>query len=224
MTEACTTQRLIVLGRNSKVWASLQKCHLLANIPIIAISHVELVTFPFLPGDRVWVFSYSRSTNENYKLLKLLSKQEDIRVIYISSASTNVTSITRCYNYPRIKQQAMEDAISICDAKIINIGWVYNMVSELPSGLTAATSVDEIAMLMLEDISSSDRLLNLFHLVERPFRRGFEKKLYWWYGMLLKGCGRYPCLLRPVDLVLKLLGMRWYGYLYLSNRLWSTTI
>jgi hypothetical protein len=224
MAEAILARRLIILGRNSKVWQSLKKSNLLINTPILAIGHAELTTFRFFPGDNVLVFSYSRSVKENFLLLDYLSKQNKVSVFYISSASTNVTSITRCYSYPRIKQQALEDAIRICNAKIINIGWVYNVVTELPSGLTAATSVDEIAMLIQEGMPSSDRLLNLFHLVERPFQREFEQKLYRWYGKLIRGCGSYPCLLRPLDLILRILGMRWYGYLYLSNRLWSTTI
>jgi hypothetical protein len=224
MAEVILAKRLIVLGRNSKVWQSLKKSHFLVSTPILAIGHAELTTFRFLSGDNVLVFSYSRSAKENFLLLEHLSKQNKVSVFYISSASTNVTSVTRCYNYPRVKQQALEDAISICNAKIINIGWFYNVVEELPSGLTVATSVDEIAMLIQEGMPSSDRFLNLFHLVERPFRSGFEKKLYSLYGVLMKGCGRYPCLLRPIDLILRILGMRWYGYLYLSNRLWSTTI
>lgn len=224
MAEVILAKRLIVLGRNSKVWQSLKKSHLLVNASILAIGHAELTTFRFLPGDNVLVFSYSRSAKENFLLLEYLSKQNKVSVFYISSASTNVTSITRCYSYPRVKQQALEDAIRICNAKIINIGWFYNVVTELPPGLTAATSVDEIAMLIQEGMPFSDRFLNLFHLVERPFRREFEKKLYRWYGVLIEGCGSYPCLLRPLDLILRTLGMRWYGYLYLSNRLWSTTI
>lgn len=225
MVEPVFTQRLIVLGRNSKVWASLNKSPLLANIPIVAIGHAELPHFAFRSGDKVWVFSYSHSVNENRLLLETLARQQNISITYISSASTNVTTITRCYNYPTVKQQAQEDAVRLCAARIINIGWFYSNVTELPAGRTAATSVDELALTMQSpNNATTGHIVNLFSLVDRPFESQLEKVLYQLYGILLKGSGRYPCLLRPVDLILRMVGMRWYGYLYLSNSLWFTTI
>lgn len=224
MTEQIPAQRLIVLGRNSKVWASLKKSPLLADIPIVTIGHAELSDFTFSPGDKVWVLSYSRSVNENRLLLEILARQQDISVIYISSASTNVTEHTRCYNYPTVKRQAQEDAVRLCAARIVNIGWFYADAAELPAGCTAATSVDALAMAMRSADAVPSQIVNLFHMVDRPFGSQFEKTLYLLYGVLLKGSGRYPCLLRPVDLLLRMLGMRWYGYLYLSNGLWFTTI
>jgi len=224
MTEHPPPQRVVVLGRNSKVWRALKESPLLVGIPIVAIGHAELQNFAFRPGDKVWVFSYSRSVNENRVMLEILARQQDISVIYISSASTNVTSLTRCYNYPTVKQLAREDAVRLCTARIVNIGWFYADTTELPAGLTAATSVDALAMAMRSADGVPSMIVNLFHMVDRPFRSQLEKALYRLYGVLLKGCGSYPCLLRPVDLLLRIVGMRWYGYLYLSNRLWFTTI
>lgn len=224
MAKLSLTQRHIILGRNSKVWASLKRSSLLVNTSIVAISHKELPNFIFFPGDKVWVFSYSRSKCENHQLLRHLSTQKSISVIYISSASTNVTSITRCYSYPAVKQQAAEHAVKLCNAIIVNIGWFYNDVNELPSGITVATSSDELATLIRDGDVTKVESINLFHFVDRPFQGLFEKILYRLYGELIQGLGRYPCLLRPLDLLLRLFGIRWYGYFYLSNRLWFTTI
>lgn len=224
MSDPILSKRLIILGKNSKVWRLLKKSNFLAELPIFPIGHDDVENFEFLPLDQIWVLSYSRVPSENYILLKKLSNINNINVFYVSSASTNVNSITRCYNYPKIKQQAQEDAVSLCNARIITIGYFYEAVTDLPSGLTAATSVHQLAVAMRNIDNHSDQSVNLFRMVDRPFSTFFEKTLYVLYGQLLKRCGRFPCLLRPIDLVLRLVGMRWYGYLYLSNKLWSMTI
>lgn len=222
MSEYRAPRRLVVLGRNSKVWSALAGSTLLADVPLVALGHAELDDFGFQPGDHVWVFSYSRSADENRALLQILGQQQGIRVTYVSSASTNVTTLTRCYNYPAVKQQASEDAARLCAARVINIGWFYTDVAQLPAGRTAATSVHELAAAMLDDPKEVPG--NLFRMVDRPFSGVPEHAMYRLYGVLLKASGRFPCALRPLDLVLRMVGMRWYGYLYLSNRLWSTTI
>lgn len=224
MFDLITAQRLIVLGRNSKVWALLKESQLLSDLSIVAIGHAELLNFKFCHGDNVWVFSYSRSTQENRLLLEILSRQQNISVVYISSASTNVTSLTGCYSYPTVKQQAMKDAVRLCGACVVNIGWFYANPAELPSGNTAATSVDALAMAMRSVDADIQQTVNIFQMIDRPFASKFEKFIYQFYGAMLMACGRYPCLLRPIDFLLRAVGMRWYGYLYLSNNLWSMTI
>jgi len=224
MSDTILSKRLIILGKNSKVWRLLKKSNFLAELPNLPIGHDDVGNFEFLPLDQIWVLSYSRLPSKNYLLLKKLSNINNISIFYVSSASTNVNSITQCYNYPKIKQQAQEDAVSICNARIITIGWFYEDVTELPAGLTAATSVNQLAMAMQNIDNHLEQSLNLFKMVDRPFSTSFEKILYVLYGQLLKRCGRFPCFLRPFDLILRLVGMRWYGYLYLSNKLWSTTI
>lgn len=224
MTEHALAQRVVVLGRNSKVWALLKESPFLTELSSVAIGHAELSDFEFRSGDNVWVFSYSRSIKENKRLIEILARQPDISVIYVSSASTNVTDFTRCYKYPMVKQQARDYAVKICAARVVNIGWFYADVSELPAGRTAATSVDMLARAMHKGNAASGQIINLFDMVDRPFISVFEKSLYQIYGLLLKVCGHYPCFLRPLDFLLRMIGMRWYGYLYLSNSLWFTTI
>lgn len=224
MNESLPRGRLVVLGRHSKVWAALSASSLLEGLDVSAIGHAELAQFAFRPGDHVWVLSYSRSPEQNRALLEQLARHAGLQVSYISSASTNVTRLTRCYSYPSVKQQAQEDARRLCAARIVNIGWFYRQEQELPAGRTAATSVAELAALMRAGSAPTQETVNLFRMIERPFRGAAERALFRLYGVLLGASGRFPCLLRPLDLVLRTLDMRWYGYLYLSNRLWSTTI
>lgn len=216
--------RHVIIGRNSKVWAALSAVADIRAADVIAIGHKELKDFSFRGNDVVWVFSYSKSPAENTQLLQMLREKGAAKVTYISSASTNVMSLTRCYAYPRVKQSAQQEAVRLCNARVVNIGWLYVDPAELPAGRTVATSASELASFMLRQAWSAEALpTNVFRLVDRPFAGTTERTLFSLYGALISASGSFPCLLRPFDVVLRALNMRWYGYLYLSNKLWSTT-
>ena len=216
--------RQIILGRNSKIWANLERNPETSKGNFIAIGHRDLPDFTFLKTDTVWVFSYSKSAHENKQLLQKLGQSDISRIVYISSASTNVVSHTHCYRYPTAKYLAEKDASDLCDAKIVKIGVFYSTENELPKGQTVATSADELIDFMLHPSwNENNQATNLFRIVDTPFQSKTEQALFQIYGFLMRLCKSYPCLLRPFDIVLRALNMRWYGYLYLSNKLWSTT-
>jgi hypothetical protein len=215
--------RHIVIGRNSYIWSVLSRSGLLDTSIFQAIGHREINNFQFTSQDTIWVLSYSRIPSENRAILQRLKEAGVTNVVYITSASTNVTHITKCYEYPRIKQQAHQLAINLCQAKVLSIGLFYTDEVELPCGTTAATSAQEMAKFMITpNWDNHAEPTRLFRPITRPFNNRLEKKLYILYGKLQELCGSYPCLMRPFDLVLRTLNMHWYGYLYLSNRLWFT--
>lgn len=226
MSEFVRSGRIVVIGRNSKIWAAISRAREFEAVNVVAIGHAELATFTFVPGDQIWVLSYSRSAAQNLALLEVIAKSSDVDVTYVSSASTNVVKHTKCYKYPTIKYQAEVDAVRVCNARIVQIGWFYVNTDELPGGRTAATSARELVKFMLSDSarSNSNEAIKLFQMVERPFHSAGESVIFNTYGYMLKIVRFYPCLLRPVDFFLRGLNMRWYGYLYLSNKLWSMTI
>jgi hypothetical protein len=224
MNDLSHNGRMVVVGRNSKVWKALASSTYFNDITVCAIGHAQLKTFGFQPGDQIWIFAYSRSQDENLSLLKILAEYEFLEITYISSASTNVTNITRCYSYPTIKHHAEVAAKEVCSARVVTIGLIYSDFNELPAGRTAATSLKELAKLMRYSNGAEKKDIRLFDMVERPFRGKVERLIFHLYGKILSSTGRFPCLLRPIDVCLRLFNMRWYGYLYLSNRLWSTMI
>ena len=224
MSDVSQYGRTVVVGRNSKVWNALSTSPHFDDITVCEIGHAQLEQFVFQPGDRVWIFAYSRSHAENLALFKKLSGHSSIDVAYISSASTNVTNITGCYTYPTAKLQAEDDVKRLCSARVVTIGLFYSALEELPGGRTAATSLNELAMFMKFGNIKDKTVVNLFRMIDRPFRSEAERLVYNFYGKLMSAVGRFPCLLRPVDFLLRILNMRWYGYLYLSNRLWSSMI
>lgn len=212
------TQRLVIVGRNSAIWRRLQ--HKLTGQATLALSHAELVNARLEPNDQVWILSYSRVAAENRALFEALKATRASAYHYISTATANVAAVTRCYSYPIAKADAESAAQRILGAQIVRIGVVYDDERELPAGRNAATSLDEIAAAMSSTFASGGARRDLFRLVARPFRSAFERRAYRVYGHLLAKAGGFPCLLRPLDVILGRLGMRWYGYLYLSNQLW----
>lgn len=209
--------RLVIIGRNSTIWRNLQNDRSMSDAQ--AISHAEIDGFDFLEGDRVWILSYSRIDQENVSLFEKIAAKHQGTCFYISSATANVASVTRCYRYPTAKAEAESAATRILDAAIIRIGLMYETTDDLPAGTNAATSYGELSKALREFLLGADRPALLLRMITRGFDSRFEKLVFQCYGVLLRALGSRPCLLRPLDLLLRLIGWRWYGYLYLSNRI-----
>jgi hypothetical protein len=221
---AATTPRDVVIGAGSRVWQTLAP-HLGADAArFIALRHADAARFEYRAGDRVWILAYSRRPEENLKLFEhLRGAASSADFIYVASSACIVTRVTRCYEYPRVKQQAAEAARRVLDARVLTLGLVHEQLADLPRGSNAATSLDQLGRFMRAPAwpAARDAGLPLFCIVSRPFSGAAETALYRAYGLLLRACGAWPCLLRPMDAVLRALGIRWYGYVFLSNRLWT---
>ncbi|HEY7639566.1 MAG TPA: hypothetical protein VH814_07565 [Steroidobacteraceae bacterium] len=222
---AAAAFREIVLGSNSKLWRALARSPRLVQRFRIAIGHRDLPRFEFRREDRVWVFAYSRRQSENSAVLERLQRAAVSEVVYVSSATTIVTRLTRCYRYPRVKQLAEQEARQRLGARILSLGIVYESAAELPGGSNAATALASIEEFMLAPHWPSDdgNAMHLFEIVQQPFASQREARLQRLYDAIQWRVRRYPCALRPLDLLLRSLGIRWYGYVQLSNRLWSST-
>jgi hypothetical protein len=214
-------QRTIVVGKNSKVWQNLSDDPRLAGC--LAIGHAEVAGFAFHPSDRVWILSFSRDMDDNQRLFETLSAAGAKDCIYVSTATANVDAVTRCYEYPRVKRASEALSQSLLGARVVLIGVVYQDLADLPAGITMATNLDQLAEAIANLAWSGTGHVNLFAPVQRPFTSGAERLAFVVYGIMQRLAAAWPCLLRPLDIILRALGWRWYGYLYLSNRLWLTT-
>lgn len=223
-TASSPPTREVVLGRGSAVWRRLSTDPSLAARVGAAIGHHDLASFEFTPADRVWVLSYSRNPLENSAMLQRLSATGVREIVYVTSASTIVVQRTRCYEYPRVKLQAEQEALALPRAKLLTIGLMHDSVDELPAGTNIATRYAELAAFILKPDwpDNGGRGKRLFHVEERPFGSALERAACGIYTSLLMAAGSRPCLLRPIDLILRLLGWRWYGYTCLSNCLWTS--
>jgi hypothetical protein len=225
-TEPSQPTRDVVLGTHSVVWRSLQRDARIASRFGIAIGHRDVATFTFTPADRVWVFSYAPTAAGNEAMMTALERARVRELIYVSSAAAAVAAHTDCYAYPRLKRSAERSALQRPNARVLTLGLVYSTPSELPSGPHIATAFDDLADFMLAPCwpHGNGRRMLLIERVETPFRDRFELVCWKAYGGLMTLCGmQRPCLLRPLDLVLRFMGMRWYGYVFLSNKLWTST-
>jgi hypothetical protein len=217
--------REVVVGRNSKVWRAAASNPLVARRYAIAIGHADLQTFAFTPRDRVWVFSYSRNPDDNSRMLARLAEAGVREVVYVSTVSTIVMARTGCYRYPRVKRAAEVEARSRLGARILTLGLVVDRLEQVPPGRIAVTLQSEIDRFLVEPRWPHDDgvRMRLVEMVAVPFARNWERVLHRAYDAVQWRLRGFPCLLRPLDLLLRVAGIRWYGYVNLSNRLWSTT-
>ena len=221
-----SAMRDVVLGKGAKIWQQIAQRPGVAARFQHAVGHAGLASFDFTPLDRVWVLAYSRHPEDNTRMLAHLREAGVAEIVYITSSSTIIAPLTRCYEYPRAKRQAEDEAFALANGKVLTLGLVVEREDELPAGSNAATTIDEIAAFMLNPHWPLDggKRMHLLRIVRRPFGHALERWLYRAYGGLMTMLPRQPCWLRPLDLMLRLLGMRWYGYTFLSNRLWTHTM
>lgn len=214
--------RLVVVGRNSAVWNRVAPR---LDETVSELSHSEVGGARITAEDVVWIFSYSRDDEQNRRLFAALGAVGARRVIYVSSATAPVGDRYRCYSYPRCKLRAERAAAELLDAQVVRLGLVYDRDDELPGGTTLATTLSSIADAMRQTLRSGPQAVarDLFEPATGRFGSAAEKAFYRIYGALIRLVPT-PCLLRPLDLVLSALGWRWYGYVYLSNRQWLSTI
>lgn len=219
--------RLVVIGRNSVLWSRIADCVLAQRPDSLAIGHRDIGGVELTADDCVWIFSYAPDEDENRRLFDRVKALGAGRHIYLSSATANIADQIHCYRYPRVKAEGERDAARILGARSVRIGLIHDEPTELPAGTSAATRLDDLiaAMLASDGLPASESgAVPLFRLVERPFTGALEHAAYRTYGALLRLCGRRPCLLRPLDLMLRAIGWRWYGYFRLSNERCITTI
>jgi len=223
--EGAAPSRVVVIGSHSRTWHALAGRAALSTTVDFAIGHADAAGFRFLPTDRVWVLSYSRQADGNRQLLALLRAAGVQQICYVSSSSVIACQVSRCYEYPRVKEDAELATLAAPGGRVLTLGLLYDDAAELPGGDNVACSHDELADFMLHPTwpDADGRRKFLFRRVRRPFSGPFESAAFALYDRALRACGAYPCLLRPVDFALRLCGWRWYGYVRLSNRLWYST-
>lgn len=221
---ASDAPRDIVIGARSRVWQAVSATPGTGLARFLALRHAQVAEFAFQPGDRIWILAYSRRLQQNLQLFAQLQRlAPGAHFVYVSSSACIAATVSGCYGYPRVKQQAADAAQQLLKARVLTLGLVYDALQELPRGANAATSLSQLRAFLLSPAwpDSSATELRLFGIVTRPFANAAEAALHRLYERLQQACGRWPCVLRPLDAMLRMLGIRWYGYTALSNRLWN---
>lgn len=218
--------RLVIVGKNSVLWGRIRERVLELQPTTVAISHREVGSYALAGRDVVWILSYAPDDFANTRLMEKLKAAGAGRACYVSTATANIVDVTTCYGYPAVKAAAERTAREVLNASIVRIGMIYDHAEELPAGRSAATALDDMVRAMIASLdpdAAPDAMLHLYQLIDRPFGSSLERALYSCYGLLLRWTARWPCLLRPIDLILRTVGYRWYGYFRLSNERCTAT-
>lgn len=216
----------VIVGGGARIWRALCALPDFPAERFVVLHHDQCASHHFATGSRVWILAYGRRPQDNLRLIEQLrDRAVGCEFVYVSSSSCIVNTISGCYGYPRIKQQAARAATRLLGARTLLLGLVHGSPEELPRGTNAATPLGLLRDFLLAPRWPADRHAEvpLLVTVTRPFTGVLEARLHAGYGLLQKLCGRWPCLLRPLDVLLRAAGIRWYGYVYLSNRLWTAT-
>lgn len=218
--------RNVVVGKNSFLWQKLSQRDDVKGADFVALGHSELSAFEFRRDDRVWLFSYSKREDENNRMIDFLISARVSSIVYLGSSSSIVVEVTNCYQYPRVKADAESRVLESPIGFSVVLGMVVHCDDELPGGTSVVTTIDELAEFLLSPTWPSDESHRrlLFRQVVRPFSSMTERKLYSAYGHMMAKVGAFPCVLRPIDFLLRSLNFRWYGYTYLGNRLWKSSM
>lgn len=219
--------RLVILGRNSVLWSRIADRVLAQRPTSLAIGHSDLDGMHLSADDHLWILSYAPREEDNRLLFEKVRRLGAGRHFYLSSATVNIAEEVGCYRYPAVKAAGERDAKRVLDAATIRIGLIYDDPTELPAGVSAATRLEDLvgAILAPDETQMSDGgITALYQMIERPFGGVLENAAYRAYGGLIRLFRWHPCLLRPIDLVLRYMGFRWYGYFRLSNDRCITTI
>jgi hypothetical protein len=220
------SSRIVIIGCNSVLWSRIAERVLVKRPDTLAVSHRDIAKLQLGKEDIVWIFSYSADAAANHQLFEQIATSHAGTHIYVSSATANLADRITCYRYPAVKRDGEKSAARILHATTMRIGLIYDDLSELPSGTNAATRLDDLVKTMTEQgetLSATGETIFHFEMVDRPFGSRAERATYRLYGVLIRRCGSRPCLLRPIDLLLRIIGWRWYGYFRLSNELCCST-
>lgn len=201
------TKRLVV-GKNSKVVSALN----LDRDKYICVSHKDINEFKVRGFYKdVIVFSYAKSLNENIKFLSNLARYTD-NIIYISTTSTSYSSAGMLYQYPTVKlatENYLQNSGIFKNVLVIKLGIVIsNGAIWKKPGSYQITRIDLLQSVL--EKTQQTGVIECWEKTETNFDNWLEKLMFIIYKKIQNR--RTWRLLRPIDLILKLMGCSWYGY------------
>lgn len=196
----------LVIGKNSKLIKLLLDKYPTLNDNVHFISHTEAALECLKEWENIFVFSYSRKLSENIHLAQQVSTCRS-SVVYISSISASISS-GWLPKYPRTKLMCEKIFKDICNAKIVRLGCFEEIYSFEHVGLLVPISSlnDLKSLVLLRD--QDDIIENLFSFTPKG-TRNIRMTMYLAIYRLLGG---NLLLLRPFDLLFKVMKLSIYGY------------
>jgi hypothetical protein len=209
---------VILIGRNSKLFKNFESEF--KAVVDFAISHKDIGKYKFKRKyDSIILLSYSYQKQEQKTLINKIKKINVKNLIVFSSCACLVAEKFKCYSYPSAKlfQEKMIKQ-KIPEAIILRLGTV---VSKYNAHLYEGTLVAEISDVIdiLKVILKNPpklKMLSCYTLKQFNSKKTMKYFIYNVYYSFISMLS-FPCLLRPVDLLIKFLfRYKWYGYGVLS--------
>jgi hypothetical protein len=205
--------RYILIGCNSKLYNNFKRNF--NKLVQFSISHKEIHTFLFRENDIVIVLSYGKNKQKNKEFYKNLSKINVGLFIILSTTSSYLANKIKCYEYPSNKLYIENLAIKLLKRHVvIRAGVIVNRrMSEEFQGLIQTPISKLIKTLKeLKNIRPVKILINLGQFKDFKNKNSIEYYFYLKYKLLIHNL-KYPCIIRPLDLILKVFfSYKWYGY------------
>ena len=200
-------KKILIIGANSKIVKNI-------NIPnATTISHMEIHSYIFDEFSEIYLFSWSsRSLEEN---LELINKLPFSKLIFISTIAVFATYLKQQWNnYPNWKKVCEKHVLSH-GGRVVRFGICdINHVNKL-NDLVPFTTSD----LIESYIGSSNKqvVTNLFNLLPISRSSKFQsiERFINSISIFLPGKFIFQVML---EIILKLLGSKYYGYTYHSLR------
>ena len=215
-TANISKKKVLILGQNSKIFGLLKPFKFWDNYEIVFMSLSKLSDKVLAPieCDYIVYFGYNRSSNlEKLTLSKIIGKAKFKHFIHLSSIVCILPSKFDFFLYVRNKKEIerylqsslKNSVISLRPARLI-------MASEKPVGLCCYIS--DFANTIEKILISPESGIQVPPMVfERPDVQN------WLYSWLLTS--KISRITRPVDIFLRILGFRCYGYGYLTYLMYT---
>lgn len=199
--------KVLIIGANSKIVKSL-------NVPnAVLISHEQIDSFSFDKYSEIFLFSWSTYSLEQN--LDLINKLPSSKIVFISTVAVFGTFLKQQWNnYPNWKLVCERHVISR-GGKVVRFGICDERYLSKLNNLIPHTTIK----LIESYIGSTNKkaITNLFNLQTIDRRRklqGIESFINF-LSSFLPGKFFFQA---PLELILKLIGSKYYGYTYHSLR------
>jgi hypothetical protein len=204
--------RKIIIGKNSKLFKNYS-VEFTERFDFF-LSHTDIERFKFESNDCVLLLSYPNSKPQLDIMKNSLLKLTHSKVIILSTCAVIVSKLTNCYFYPKIKL-LQEKYV----AEVLNNFLIYRVgtiVRERDYNKYIGTCVldSKVFFNELDSFIKFDFEHRIITSVKTlDFEGGtIEKFIYKNYCFLISTLSFCPCILRPLDLILRIFGRSWYGY------------
>jgi len=205
-------KRKILVGINSKLYQNFREYF--DKTFTTVISHKKLKLFKFFKTDSLYLFSYPKKKSQAKLYYENLKKLNIKMIVYLSSASCNNPKAA-FYNYGSRKLEDEMNLRKIFKEKLIIIrsGTVvdHNMENSFCGCFTTK----------IKDLINLFELLESDKVYDKPITIGQRSPLHpdkYFINFIIRNYSFllnhffYPPILRPIDFLFKILGVKAYGY------------